>query len=171
MSVEDFDINLYSRKVLIKAKARELLPIYLRFVKGVVDCEDIPLNISRENYQDSALIARLRNLLTKRVLRLLDDESKRDPQSYLMWYQDFQNFIKEGLYSDPDNFDDLVKLARFEASWTKNFVTLDDYVQKMKPGQESIYFIQAQNRELAESSPYMDPFKGTGSSYSDTALL
>jgi len=162
MAVEDFDINLYSKKVLIKAKARELLPMYFRFVKGIVDCEDIPLNISRESYQDSALIARLRNLLTKRVIRLLDDEARKDPQSYLMWYQEFQNFIKEGLYSDPDNFEDLVKLARFDASWTKGLVSLEEYIQKMKPGQDSIYFIQAQTRDLAESSPYMDPFKGTG---------
>ena len=89
MQTEASEVNLYSRKVLIKPKCQELLPSYLRFVKGVVDCEDLPLNISRENYQDSSLISKLRNVLTRRVLKLLDDESKKDPQTYNKWYSDF----------------------------------------------------------------------------------
>jgi TNF receptor-associated protein 1 len=86
---ESLDMHLYSRKVLIKEKCSELLPHYLRFVKGVVDCEDLPLNISRENYQDSGLISKLRNVLTRRVIKLLDDEAKRDPEKYKKWYNDF----------------------------------------------------------------------------------
>lgn len=78
MQMEDMQVNLYSRKILIKNNCRDLLPNYMRFVKGVVDCEDLPLNISRENYQDSQLIAKLKNILTKRVLKLLAEEAEKD---------------------------------------------------------------------------------------------
>ena len=84
--MEDMEMHLYSKKVLIKKNCRELLPNYLRFVKGVVDCEDIPLNISRENYQNSALVSRLRALMTKRVLKLLEDEANKDEATYLAWF-------------------------------------------------------------------------------------
>lgn len=94
---------MYSRKILIKPKCQELLPSYLRFVKGVVDCEDLPLNISREGYQDSSLMNKLRNVLTRRVLKLIDDESKKDKEKYNKWFGDFQNFIKEGLTTDHEN--------------------------------------------------------------------
>ena len=89
MMTESSDLNLYSRKVLIKPKCQELLPNYLRFVKGVVDCEDLPLNISRESYQDSSLMAKLRNVLTRRVLKMLEDESKRDADKYNQWFGEF----------------------------------------------------------------------------------
>lgn len=89
MQQEDMKINLYSRKVLIKPNCRELLPNYLRFVKGVVDCEDIPLNISRENYQDSQLIAKLKNIISRRVLKQLSEEAERDEEGYLEWYNEF----------------------------------------------------------------------------------
>ncbi len=103
MGQEEFNLHLYCRKILIKSKCQELLPNYLRFVKGVVDCEDLPLNISRENYQDSTLIAKLRQVLTRRVLKMLEDELKRDPQAFTAWYNDFQNFLKEGISMDPEN--------------------------------------------------------------------
>lgn len=89
MNQESQDIHLYSRKVLIKSKCSELLPYYLRFIKGVVDCEDLPLNISRENYQDSSLMSKLRNVLTRRVLKLLEDESKKDAEKYNKWFNEF----------------------------------------------------------------------------------
>jgi len=89
MQMEDMQVNLYSRKILIKSNCRDLLPNYMRFVKGVVDCEDLPLNISRENYQDSQLIAKLKNILTKRVLKLLTEEAEKDEAVYLQWYNDF----------------------------------------------------------------------------------
>ena len=86
---EKSSIHLYSRKILIKENCNELLPHYLRFIKGVVDCEDLPLNISRENYQDSSLIVKLRNVLTRRAIKLIDDEAKRDPEKFKNWYRDF----------------------------------------------------------------------------------
>jgi len=100
LTQESSEIHLYSRKVMIKEKCAELLPHYLRFVKGVVDCEDIPLNISRENYQDSGLITKLRNVITRRVIKMIDDEAKRDPEAYKKWYGDFGHFLKEGIAVD-----------------------------------------------------------------------
>jgi len=89
MPQEPGAIHLYSRKVLIKQKCQELLPPYLRFIKGVVDCEDLPLNISRETYQDSSLIQKLRTVITRRVLKMLEDEAKKDPERYNAWYGTF----------------------------------------------------------------------------------
>ena len=98
--------------MLIKEKCAELLPHYLRFVKGVVDCEDLPLNISRENYQDSGLIDKLRSVLARRVIKLIDDEAKRDPDAYVRWYNDFHSFLKEGMVMDKNNQEGLFKLLR-----------------------------------------------------------
>ena len=103
--------------MLIKEKCSELLPGYLRFVKGVVDCEDLPLNISRETYQDSALIAKLRNVVTRRVLKMLEDEVKRDPSRYDNWFDQFSNFLKEGLMMDSENKDQLLKLMRYNSTF------------------------------------------------------
>ena len=89
MAQEASDLHLYSRKVLIKQKCSELIPHYLRFVKGVVDCEDLPLNISRENYQDSHLMAKLKNVITRRILKLLEDQLKQDEETYNRWYEEF----------------------------------------------------------------------------------
>jgi TNF receptor-associated protein 1 len=110
-------MHLYCRKVLIKERCQELLPSYLRFVKGVVDCEDLPLNISRETYQDSALIAKLRNVVTRRVLKMLEDEMKRDAGKYDLWFTEFNQFLKEGLMMDSENKDQLLKLMRYHASF------------------------------------------------------
>ncbi len=133
MTPEKPAINLYSRKVLIKQNCGELLPSYLRFIKGVVDCEDLPLNISRENYQDSHLMSKLKNVLTRRVIKQLQDELSRDEEKYNTWYQEFQNFLKEGINMDSENSQQLLKLARFKSSFSSDFCGLDDYVKRMKP--------------------------------------
>ena len=103
MLQEEMKMHLYSRKVLIKENCKELVPPYLRFVKGLVDCEDLPLNISRETYQDTSLIAKLRNVVTRRILKFIEDEMKRDAQDYDRWFQDFAQFLKEGVMSDVEN--------------------------------------------------------------------
>ena len=128
MTQERSKVHLYSRKVLIKSDCQDLLPQYMRFMRGVVDCEDLPLNISRETYQDSALIAKLRNLLTRRILKMIDDEAKRDPEKYNTWYPSFSSFITEGAHLDHDNKDAIFKLMRFQADFTDkptDLVSLD----------------------------------------------
>lgn len=89
MMQEDNKLHLYSRKVLIKESCTALIPSYLRFVKGIVDCEDLPLNISRETYQDSSLIAKLKNVVTRRILKFIEDEMKRDSVAYEKWFNEF----------------------------------------------------------------------------------
>ncbi len=116
-----------------------MVPHYLRFIKGVVDCEDLPLNISRESYQDSSLIAKLRNVVTRRILKMLEDESKKDASRYDKWYDEFQNFLKEGMMSDTENKEQLIRLMRYYASFQQGtevqYISLDDYVKSMRPGQ------------------------------------
>ena len=133
----------------------------MRFVKGVVDCEDLPLNISRENYQDSGLITKLRNVITRRVIKMIDDEAKRDPEAYKKWYNDFGQFLKEGIAVDSDNKDALFRLIRVNSKngGAKKLVSLDEYIENMKEGQEKIYYIVNNQYELGVKSPYMEPFK------------
>ena len=137
MTQERSKVHLYSRKVLIKSDCQELLPSYLRFIRGVVDCEDLPLNISRETYQDSHLISKLRNVLTRRILKMIDDEAKRDPAKYNAWYSQFCAFLTEGAHLDHDNKDAIFKLLRFAADFTDkpgDLISLDDYQKKMLKG-------------------------------------
>jgi HSP90 family molecular chaperone len=162
MSMEEMEIHLYSRKVLIKSKCKELLPNWLRFVKGIVDCEDIPLNISRETYQDSALMNKLKAVLTKRIIKLLDENAKKDEASYLSWYSNFHMFLKEGMASDQENADQILPLIRYHCNFSDRQITIDEYMKQMKGGQKKIYFILGSNRDACERSPYMEPFKGTG---------
>lgn len=159
---EPCHISLYSRKVLIKQKMTELLPRYLRFVKGVVDCEDIPLNLSRETYQGSAHIERLKSTLTKRIIKLLRDEMKRDLNSYQAWYKDFAMFLKEGLTIDRENASDIVELIMFQGSYKTGQITLEDYMNNLVQDQKAIYYMFAPTYEKALSSPYLEPFKTVG---------
>lgn len=161
MQQEASHLHLYSRKVLIKQKCSELLPNYLRFVKGVVDCEDLPLNISRETYQDSNLMGKLKNVLTRRVLKLLEDEVRIDEERYNKWYGDFQNFIKEGLTMDQEHAEQLLKLTRHSVTYTDKLISLDDYVKKMKKDQNKIYFLVGGTKLRSSDNPFLEAFKGT----------
>jgi HSP90 family molecular chaperone len=126
-------MHLYSRKILIKEGCAELTPNWLRFMKGVVDCEDLPLNISRETYQDSSLIAKLKNVVTRRILKLLEDEMKRDATKYDQWYDTFNQFLKEGLMMDNENQETLLKLMRYYSTFSESYISLEEYMKKMKP--------------------------------------
>ena len=162
MPQEAGGLHLYSRKVLIKQDCSELVPGYLRFFKGVVDCEDLPLNISRETYQDSSLIAKLRNLITRRALKMLEDELKRDPAKYDKWYGQFNAFLKEGSQTDPENKDQLFRLLRFSANFTErstDLISLDDYVARMKEGQKKIYFASGASHDAALATPFYEAVK------------
>ena len=156
----DAGVNLYSRKVLIKPKAQELLPEWLRFVRGVCDSEDIPLNLSREILQDSALISKIRNTLTNRVLKWLADEANRDPIKYNKFLDEFEPMLEEGVVSDRNNKDKIAPLLRFESSATEEDgkTSLDDYLKRAKEGQKKIYYLSGSNRGTILASPYMEQF-------------
>eukprot|EP00945_MAST-04E_sp_MAST-4E-sp1_P001770 g1770.t1 len=157
----DPGVNLYSKKVLIEGNSENLLPGWLRFVKGAVDSEDIPLQISREGIQDSALIKKIGNVLTRRILRLLKEESEKNPDQYKTFFEEFGHFLKEGAVTDFERRDDVSKLLRFETSSSLpgEVSSLDEYIGRMPVEQEKIYFLAAPTRELAMASPYYEEFQ------------
>lgn len=156
-------VSLYSRKVLIQPKSKGLLPDWLRFVKGVVDSEDIPLNVSRELLQDN-ILSRLRTVMTSRILKWLEGEAKRDPAKYNEFFLDFGQFIKEGVCTDAMHKKEIAKLLRFESSATKEgeMISLQEYTDRKKEGQKRIYYLLTPRRRYAEESPYTEMFKKKG---------
>ena len=154
-------VALYCRKVLIDARPKDLLPEWLRFVKGVVDSEDLPLNISRETMQDRTLVEKLNRVITKRFLKFLEEEAKARPDSYADFYREFGVFLKEGAALDFTHKDALTKLLRFESSLTEKgkATSLADYVSRMGADQKEIYYLVGPSRESIEAGPYLEGFK------------
>lgn len=156
-------VSLYCRKVLIQHKCTTILPEWLRFVKGVVDSEDIPLNISRENMQDSGLIQRMNTVLTKRVIKFLAERARKESEQYMKFWAEFGNFLKEGVCSDFQHKGDIAQLLRFDTSLgEKEMCSLDDYVSRMPVEQDEIYYLCAPSRDFALSSPYFESFDKDG---------
>jgi molecular chaperone HtpG len=157
----DPSVALYCRKVMIDAKPKQLLPEWLRFLKGVVDSEDLPLNISRETMQDKALVARLNSVITKRFLKFLEEEAKNRPDGYDEFYKEFGIFLKEGAALDFAHKEALTKLLRFESSLTEKGKTtsLADYVSRLGAEQKEIFYLVGPNRAAIESGPYLEGFK------------
>jgi len=156
-------VSLYCRKVLIKSRAENLLPKWLRFIKGVVDSEDIPLNLSRELLQDSSLIRKLRTVLTNRILRYLQERSRKEHNSFMEFYKDYSFFLKEGIVTSTEKLEkeEIGKLLRFECSSLPSGETLSlpEYCHQMKAGQRDIFYLSAPSRQLAESSPYYESLR------------
>lgn len=153
-------VSLYCKKVLIDNKPEGLLPEWLRFVRGVVDSADLPLNISRESMQDSALVQKLNKILAGRFLKHLASEADKNPDAYKEFYDQFGLYLKEGITSDFTHREKLAKLLRYESSLTEKGTrtSLDDYVSRMKEEQKEIYFLYAPSRESIESGPYLEAF-------------
>ena len=154
-------VSLYCRKVLIDSEPKNLLPEWLRFVRGVVDSADLPLNISRESMQDSSLIQKLNKVLTKRFLKTLEEKAQKEPEVYAKFWQDFGLFLKEGVTTDFTHRDHLLKLLRFESSYTEAGKTtgLADYLSRAPEGQKEIYYLFGPSRQAIESGPYYEAFK------------
>jgi len=161
MGKMDPGVSLFSRKVLIQAKCKGLLPDWLRFVKGVVDSEDLPLNLSREFLQDSALVKRLNNVLTRRILKFLADQAKSERKKFEKWFGEYGHFLKEGICTDVKWKEDIARLLRMESSKVKagSFTSLDGYIKRMKDDQKDIFYLTVPNRTVAESSPYFEAFR------------
>lgn len=157
-------VNLYCQKVLIDQHSENILPEWLRFLKGVVDSEDLPLNISRQSLQDNALVVKLRKVLTKRFIKFLGEEAERDADQYLEFWKTFGIFLKEGVTSDFEHRGDLGRLLRFESSASEpgKMISLDEYVGRMKEGQDKIYYINGPSRGAVEYGPYVEMFKKRG---------
>ena len=158
-------LKLYVQRVFIMDDADQFLPLYLRFVKGVIDSNDLPLNVSREILQQDERVTSIRNAVTKRVLSMLGDMAKKEPEQYQTFWNEFGEVIKEGAGEDFANREAIMKLLRFattnSASSDKN-ASLTDYIERKKDDQESIYYICAETHETASRSPHLEIFKEKG---------
>jgi len=152
-------LKLYVRRVFIMDDAEQFLPLYLRFVKGIVDSSDLPLNVSRELLQQDREVEAMRAALTRRALELLARLAKDEPDKYAQFWREFGRVLKEGLNEDPGNRERLLPLLRFASTASASndeTVSLSDYVARMRPGQERIYFIVADSHDSARASPYLE---------------
>ena len=154
-------VGLYCRKVLIDSEPKSLLPDWLRFVRGVVDSADLPLNISREAMQDSSLMQKLNKVLTKRFLKTLEEKAKKEPEVYDSFWESFGLFLKEGVTTDYTHRDQLLGLLRYESSYTEagKTTSLSDYLSRAPEGQKEIYYLYGPSRSAIESGPYFEAFK------------
>ncbi|NVJ58790.1 MAG: molecular chaperone HtpG [Gammaproteobacteria bacterium] len=158
-------VKLYVQRVFIMDDAEQFLPIYLRFVRGVLDSNDLPLNVSREILQDSSVTQSLKNACVKRVLTLLEKQAKNSPEDYQHFWSQFGNVLKEGLGEDFANKDAIAGLLRFastENDTDKQTVSLSDYIGRMKDSQDKIYYIAAESFATAKNSPHLEVFRKKG---------
>jgi molecular chaperone HtpG len=155
-------VKLYVRRVFITDEATNLLPAYLRFVRGIVDSEDLPLNVSREMLQSNPTVARIRQQLTRRVLTDISKKASEAPEEYAKFWDNFGAVLKEGLYEDRDQRDTLLELARFRSTARDGIVSLDDYIAEMRPGQEAIFTITGDNLDVVKRSPQLEGFRARG---------
>ena len=156
-------VKLYVKRVFITDECEDLVPPYLRFVRGIVDSEDLPLNISRESLQHNPVLARIRAAVTKRVFRELDKKADKAPDEYATFWDSFGAVLKEGLYEDSDQRKALFRLARFRTTTSgDSLVSLSQYVERMKEGQHAIYTISGDEVEGLRRSPQLEGFAARG---------
>ncbi len=158
-------LKLYVQRTFIMDDAEQFLPLYLRFVKGIVDSNDISLNVSREILQKDPNIDAMRSALTKRVLDMLEKMAKKKPEDYNMFWKEFGQVIKEGPGEDFANKEKIAKLIRFSTTHTdkpEQDQSLDDYIARMKEGQDKIYYVAAENFNTAKNSPHLEVFRKKG---------
>jgi len=158
-------VKLYVRRVFIMDDAEQLLPPYLRFVRGVIDSDDLPLNISREILQKNKTIDTIRGASTKRVLDLLKNIAAKDKEKYAQFWKEFGRVMKEGVIDEPDRKEDLARLFRFSSTSDESgeqSVSLEDYLGRMKEGQKAVYYITAENLATAKNSPHLEIFRDKG---------
>jgi molecular chaperone HtpG len=158
-------IKLYVRRVFIMDDAEQLLPVYLRFVRGVIDSADLPLNVSREILQESKDIDDIRSANVKRVLSLIEDLAEKNQEKFATFWKEFGKVIKEGVVEDYDNRERVAKVLRFASTHTDTEaqeVSLADYISRMKPEQEKIYYVTAETFAAAKNSPHLEVFRKKG---------
>jgi len=157
-------LQLYSKRIFIQDDCLELLPDYLRFLKGVVDTEDLPLNVSREVTQSSPLIAKIRNVITGKVLGVLEDWSANDKEKFEKFHKTWSSLFKTGINSDFTNKQKIIDLSRYETSGLDKgrFKSLKEYVETMQPEQKDIYYLMGDSRELIEKNPNLEYFNKKG---------
>ena len=151
-------VKLYVKRVFITDDEKELLPVYLRFVRGIIDSEDLPLNVSREILQQNKVLAKIKTNSVKKILSEISDFAK-DAEKYAEFYREFGRPIKEGLYQDFENREALMNLVRFKSTKADGFTSLADYVSRMQSGQKSIYYITGTNEASLRNSPLLEMYR------------
>jgi molecular chaperone HtpG len=154
-------IRLHVRRIFIMEDSGQLMPRYLRFIRGVIDSADLPLNVSRELLQGSRVVDRIRSSAVKRVLQLLKEMAEKEPDKYATFTKEFGAVLKEGIVEDLGNRDEVARLARFTTTQGED-VPLADYVARMKEGQEKVYYLLAPTLAAARSSPHLEAFQAKG---------
>ena len=157
---KDDGLKLYSRNILIDDYNKDLLPDYLRFVQGVVDSEDLPLNVSRETVQSSGLMPRLKKVLTNQVFKELENLAKNNPEKYHVFWQEFGVYLKQGIAATPVDAESINPLLRFKTNLNpESWSSLDEYVARMKEGQKEIFYIVGEDPKSVLRSPHLDYFQ------------
>ncbi len=153
-------LHLYVKRVSIMEKCKDLIPEYLRFVSGVVETDELPLNVSREILQQNQKISTIKKQITKKILNLLQNTANNDKEKFLKFYETFGAVLKEGFHFDHDNHDTLAELVRFRSTrtGTNGWVSLKEYVERMATEQKDIYYISAPSLEIASRSPHLEAF-------------
>ncbi len=155
-------LKLYVKRVFITDHCEELLPSWLRFLKGLVDSEDLPLNISREMLQHNPVLTKIRQGVVKKVLEFLKKKAESEADSYAAFWSNFGAVLKEGIYEDSEHKDALLKLARFRSTHGDSLVSLADYLGRMKEGQSAIYYLTGDTLEAAARSPQLEGYRAKG---------
>jgi molecular chaperone HtpG len=157
---QDYGLRLYSRQIRIQDHNKELLPDYLRFIEGVVDSEDIPLNVSREMVQSSRVLSKIKSVLTRKALNTLSEMAQKDPEKYQRFWQEFGVFIKEGITTDYKDHEKLIPLLRFYSTKSEEEpISLADYIARAKPDQKIIYYITGESLAAMKRSPHLEYFR------------
>ncbi len=155
-------VKLYVKRVFITDDCEGLMPPYLRFMRGIVDSEDLPLNISREMFQHNPQLAKIRSGLARRIMGELKKKAEKKPDEYALFWENFGAVLKEGLYEEPENRDRIFALARFRSTTQDELISLKDYVSRMPKGQDVIYYMTGDSVESMTASPHLEGFKAKG---------
>jgi molecular chaperone HtpG len=155
-------VKLYVKRVFITDEERELLPTYLRFVRGIIDAEDLPLNVSREILQENIILAKIKKASVKKILGELKKLLEKDREAYEGFFKEMGKALKEGIYSDFENRETLLDLMLFKSSEREGYVTLKEYKERMKEGQEKIYYLMGEDENLMRHSPLLEKYKEEG---------
>ena len=156
------NLKLYVRRVFITDDCEGLIPPYLRFVKGIIDTDDIDLNVSREMLQNNPVVAKIKSALIKRVISELKKKATKDPENYVKFWDAFGAVLKEGIHEDFTNRDKLLEVSRFKSSESESLISLEDYISRMKDGQDKIYYVSGEDENKLSQSPHLEGFKAKG---------
>ncbi len=155
-------VKLYVKRVFVTDDCEGLMPPYLRFMRGIVDSEDLPLNISREMFQHNPQLAKIRSGLAKRIMGELKKKVEKEPEEYAIFWKNFGATLKEGLYEEPENRERIFALSRFSSTTQDSLTSLDDYVLRMSKGQDKIFYMTGDNIDSILASPHLEGFKAKG---------